>query len=65
MINLDYKSRVPIYEQIVNEIERYVDKIRQEINSYNLEEYNVTTIYIGGGTPSYIDSKYIYDILLL
>ena len=24
MINLDYKSRVPIYEQIVNEIERYV-----------------------------------------
>lgn len=24
MINLDYKSRVPIYEQIVMEIERYV-----------------------------------------
>lgn len=24
MINLDYKSRVPIYEQIVNELERYV-----------------------------------------
>lgn len=24
MISLDYKSRVPIYEQIVNEIERYV-----------------------------------------
>lgn len=23
-INLDYKSRVPIYEQIVNEVERYV-----------------------------------------
>lgn len=24
MINLDYTSRMPIYEQIVNEIERYV-----------------------------------------
>ena len=24
MISLDYKSRIPIYEQIVNEIERYV-----------------------------------------
>lgn len=24
MINLDYQSRMPIYEQIVNEIERYV-----------------------------------------
>lgn len=24
MINLDYKSRLPIYEQIANEIERYV-----------------------------------------
>ena len=24
MINLDYQSRVPIYEQIVKEIEKYV-----------------------------------------
>ena len=24
MINLDYQSRTPIYEQIVNEIERYI-----------------------------------------
>ena len=24
MINLDYTSRTPIYEQIVNEIERFV-----------------------------------------
>ena len=24
MFNLDYQSRVPIYEQIINEIERYV-----------------------------------------
>ena len=24
MINLDYTSRIPIYEQIVNEIEKYV-----------------------------------------
>lgn len=24
MINIDYTSRTPIYEQIVNEVERYV-----------------------------------------
>lgn len=24
MVNLDYQSRIPIYEQIVNEIEKYV-----------------------------------------
>ena len=28
-----------------------------------MKNYNVTTIYIGGGTPSYIDSKYIGEIL--
>ena len=24
MINLDYQSRIPIYEQIVNQVERYI-----------------------------------------
>lgn len=44
-------------------IEEYTQSIIKEINSYNLENYNVTTIYIGGGTPSYIDSKFIMMIL--
>ena len=26
-------------------------------------EYKVDTIYIGGGTPSFIDGKYIVEIL--
>lgn len=37
--------------------------MEREINSYNLENYNVTTIYIGGGTPSFVDSKYICNII--
>jgi len=47
-----------------NLIEEYVEKLKQEIESnLNNKEYNITTIYIGGGTPSFIDSKYIIDIL--
>lgn len=40
-------------------IKEYIDCVIKEINSYELEKYNVTTIYIGGGTPSFIDG---YDI---
>ena len=45
-------------------IKRYVEKLREEIsNNLKSQEYNIKTIYIGGGTPSSIDSKYIVDIL--
>ena len=49
-------------------IENYIEAIKKEINNYFrnttlLETYTVTTIYIGGGTPSYIDSKYICEIM--
>ena len=49
-------------------IENYVEAVKKEINNYFrdktlLETYTVTTIYIGGGTPSYIDSKYICEIM--
>lgn len=47
-----------------NLIEEYIEKLKEEIKSnLNNKEYVVTTIYIGGGTPSFIDSKYIVDIL--
>lgn len=47
-------------------IEQYVKKIQKEIlNSENLEDYTVSTIYLGGGTPSYIQSKYIKEILVV
>lgn len=49
-------------------IENYVEAVKKEINNYFkdktlLETYTVTTIYIGGGTPSYINSKYICEIM--
>lgn len=46
--------------------EKYIHCLKKELK-YKFEEiderYNITTIYIGGGTPSYIDSKYIKEIL--
>lgn len=44
-------------------IEKYINAMKKEIDSYNLELYNITTIYIGGGTPSVIPSNYITEIL--
>ena len=44
-------------------LEQYVKVIIQELEKYDLNNYNVTTIYIGGGTPSYIKSEYIVKIL--
>ena len=50
-------------------IEEYVCALKNEIiNELNKlheqnEEYKITTIYIGGGTPSSIDSKFIVEIL--
>lgn len=40
-------------------VKEYIDCVIKEINSYEFEKYNITTIYIGGGTPSFIDG---YDI---
>ena len=43
-------------------IEKYVDSIKKEIEHVKIKS-EITTIYIGGGTPSYIDSKFIVQIL--
>mgnify|MGYP001625068509 FL=1 len=45
-----------------NLIEDYVQAVKAEIQTQNIKP-EITTIYIGGGTPSYIDSKYIIEIL--
>lgn len=46
-------------------IEEYIQTLKKEIieNKQKAQEYEVTTIYIGGGTPSYIDSNYIVEIV--
>lgn len=46
-------------------IQKYVDTLCEEIiqNAEILSEYNIKTIYFGGGTPSFIDSKYIVQIM--
>lgn len=44
-------------------IKKYIQAILKELEQYDLNKYNITTIYIGGGTPSAISSAYIVNIL--
>ena len=46
-----------------DKIEKYIETLIKELNTYNFEKYNVNIIYIGGGTPSFIESKYIIKII--
>ena len=45
-----------------NLIDDYVKAVKKEIRMQNIQS-QITTVYIGGGTPSYIDSKYIVEII--
>jgi len=54
------------FEKKEENIEKYIECLKREIvqsKELNSSELNIKTIYIGGGTPSYIDSKYITQIL--
>ena len=44
-------------------IKKYVQTLKNELYSYDLSKYNITTIYIGGGTPSVVSSGEIKNIL--
>ena len=46
-------------------IDRYIKSVKREIERYAQENKNVLvkTIYIGGGTPSYIKEKYIKELI--
>ena len=48
-----------------DKVEQYIKQLKEEINQERLEQYKITTIYIGGGTPSFIKSKDIVEILKL
>ena len=53
------------YENKENLIQEYMDTVCLEIlqNAEILSEYNISTIYFGGGTPSLIKVEYIEKIL--
>ncbi len=51
------------YENKLECVQKYIEQVIKELHQYNLKDYDVTTIYIGGGTPSFIDSKYIVQLL--
>lgn len=55
------------YANKEEKIKHYVECLKKEIeaekNIYKNEEYKITTIYIGGGTPSFIDASYIEIII--
>lgn len=50
-------------EIILKYIECLKKEIRQSMKLTSSKDYIVKTIYIGGGTPSFIESKYIIEIL--
>lgn len=51
------------YSNKCNEVKEYIESLKKEIEEFDFSNYKVTSIYIGGGTPSYIDSIYIVEIL--
>ena len=51
------------YQENIDIVEMYINTIIEEIDLYEFKDFNITTIYIGGGTPSVICGKYIEKIL--
>ena len=55
------------YANKEEKIQEYIKCLQKEIEieseKYKNEEYEITTIYIGGGTPSFIDASYIERII--
>lgn len=55
------------YSKMEDMQKEYIEALKKEIKNWkdNNKDKQINTIYIGGGTPSYIDSKYIIEILNL
>lgn len=53
------------FSGIESKEEDYIKALIQDINYYSnfVKDYEVDTIYFGGGTPSYIDSSCIVEVL--
>lgn len=46
-----------------NLIDEYIEALKKEIANSKISDEELYSIYIGGGTPSFIDEKYIEQIL--
>ena len=52
------------YEKKEDNIKEYIEALKKEIKQEaNKKEYEITTIYIGGGTPSLMEASYIEEII--
>lgn len=52
------------YMNLEHRIDNYINNLIKEIEFYQQKLcYKIDSIYIGGGTPSYIDGKYIKEIV--
>ena len=52
------------YMNVENRIDNYINNLTREIELYQDKLcVDIDSIYLGGGTPSYIDSKYIESIV--
>ena len=51
------------YPNKINLAKDYISALKKEIAQFDFSNYDVTTIYIGGGTPSYINENEISEIL--
>jgi len=55
---ISFSNKTDLIEQYINSLNKEIKKCR-----INKDEYEVKTIYFGGGTPSFIDSSYIIEII--
>ncbi|MTI49381.1 MAG: oxygen-independent coproporphyrinogen III oxidase [Firmicutes bacterium] len=54
-----YPNRYDIRDKYIDYLKREIDIYARKISSH----HNVKTIFIGGGTPSYIEGRYIHELL--
>ena len=50
------------YSNKDSKIQEYIEAVKKEIELQKIKS-EITTIYVGGGTPSYIEGKYIKEII--
>ena len=57
---ISYANNEEKIEQYINSLKK---EIKEESKNINKKQYTISTIYLGGGTPSFIDEKYISEII--